>query len=40
MVKNILNNLSRGIFYTLGRIIAYFLIGVVLWYIAIKLGVS
>ena len=27
MVKNILSNLSRGIFYTIGKVIAWLLIG-------------
>lgn len=40
MVKNIFSNLSRGIFYTIGRIIAYILIFLLLGYILGHLDLS
>lgn len=40
MVKNIFNNLSRGFFYTIGRIIAIAFIGLVIYTIATKIDSS
>lgn len=38
MLKNALNSFSSGFFRSLGRMVAYFLIGAVLGYILLKLG--
>lgn len=40
MVKNILSNLSRGFFYTFGRVIAFFVIGFIIYYLISKFGGS
>lgn len=40
MVKNIFSNLSRGIFYTLGKIIAWFLIGIGIVFLSHYLGIE
>lgn len=40
MFNKILNNVSRGFFYTIGRMIAYFIIGGLIGLILLKLGGS
>ena len=33
MMKSVFNNLSRGIFYTIGKVIAFVLIGIAIYFI-------
>lgn len=39
MIKNVFSNLSRGFFYTIGRLLAFAFIGLVIATIISKLGV-
>lgn len=40
MVKNIFSNLSRGVFYTIGKIIAYIIIGFIIGYLLSKIDIN